>query len=180
MRFGRYSYRVLQFWNALFARPAGKDIEWAVSLLTPEQMALFNRLHRSEQAHSLAVLSRITQNNTTVSNEEEQDLFVAALLHDVGKTLYPIRVWDRVLIVLANAWFPNRVKIWGSREPVSWRRVFVVAEQHAEWGAQLAAQAGASPLTVELIRQHQNLSPQNSNDRHAGLLRRLQAADQDS
>lgn len=180
MKLDRLTYRILQFSNALFARPASRDIEWALSILSPEQMALFSRLHHSEQAHSITVLKKLTQNNDPSLKEENRDLFVAALLHDVGKTLYPLRAWERVLIVLAKRLFPNQVKRWGVGKPVGWHRAFVVAEQHAEWGAQLAAQAGASPLIVGLIRQHQNFSPRESRDMHSSLLQRLQAADSDS
>jgi predicted hydrolase (HD superfamily) len=47
-----------------------------------------------------------------------------------------------------------------------------VAEQHAEWGAQLASQAGASAHTVELIRHHHDPHAQKE-----PLLAALQAAD---
>ena len=180
MIFNRINYRVGQFWNALYAHPTRRDLEWAFSILTPEQMALFTRLRPSEKAHSLSVLERLTQNKHMDLEGEDQDLMVAALLHDVGKTLHPIHIWERVLIVLAKALFPEQVRQWGSGKPAGWRRVFVIAEQHPEWGAQLAARAGASRLAVELIRQHQNQIPDKSVDMFSGLLHRLQAADQDS
>ena len=180
MIFKRISYRVRQFWNALYARPARSDLEVAFSILTPEQMTLFLQLQPSEQAHSLSVLKRLAQDKHTNLEDKNRDLMVAALLHDVGKTLHPIHVWERVLIVLSKALFPGRVRQWGSGEPAGWWRVFVIAERHPEWGARLAAQAGASRLAAELIRQHQNQNTDKSVDMFNGLLHRLQAADQDS
>ena len=56
-------------------------------------------------------------------------------------------------------------------------RPFVVAERHPDWGAEMAAQAGASALVVELIRRHQETPdprPVNQADR---LLQQLQVAD---
>jgi hypothetical protein len=60
------------------------------------------------------------------------------------------------VIVLAKSLFPKRVRYWGVGEPFGWNRPFVIAEQHASWGADLAERAGASPLTVSLIRCHQD------------------------
>jgi hypothetical protein len=70
---------------------------------------------------------------------------------------HPLRLWERVVIVLGRAYFPEQAKIWGNSEPRGWKRPFVVAEKHAAWGAELAAQAGATPLTVAIIKRHQEL-----------------------
>jgi len=89
--------------------------------------------------------------------EEQPDLLAAALLHDVGKSDHPLHIWERVVIVLGKAFFPGQVRRWGQGEPTGWRRPFVVAEQHPAWGADMAAEAGASPTTATLIRHHQDL-----------------------
>lgn len=180
MNFKRVNYRIAQFRKALYTRPTRKDLEQAEAILTPEQMALFNQLQRSEQVHSLVVLNRLLQDDLSNLGEGKRDLLVAALLHDVGKTKHPLRIWERVWIVLVKAFFPGLADQWGNSEPTGWKRAFVVAEQHAEWGAQLAAKAGASALTVELIRLHQNHHPRHFVNQSAGLLQRLQEADQES
>lgn len=184
MKLNRIIYRITQFWNAFRAQPTSTDLEWALSKLTPEQMSLFTQLHHSEQAHSISVLKKLVQNNHSSMEAEYEALIVAALLHDVGKLRYPIAAWERVLIVLSKVLFPNQVRHWGRGQPAGWRRAFVVAEQHPEWGAQLAAEAGASPVTVELIREHQNAYPKQSvahtGDGFSGLLFKLQEADKDS
>jgi predicted hydrolase (HD superfamily) len=56
----------------------------------------------------------------------------------------------------------------------------VVAEHHAGWGADLANQAGATPLTVELIRRHQDSPVRNPDSQMEHLLAALQAADNES
>ncbi|HEX7973252.1 MAG TPA: HD domain-containing protein, partial [Anaerolineales bacterium] len=133
------------------AVPTPQELAQAGALLTPPQMTLFLRLQPSEQAHSLNIFRQLID-----QGEENRDLLVAALLHDVGKCLYPLSLWDRVLAVLAKGLFPARARDWGWAEPRGWRRAFVVAEQHPRWGAALAAQAGCTPLTVNLIRRHQS------------------------
>ncbi len=104
----------------------------------------------SEQAHSLKVFHSLVR-----YGEDNVDLLQAALLHDVGKSLYPLRLWDRAWIVLAKAVFPVHARRWGKGPASGWRRALVVAEQHPEWGARLAEEAGASPRVVTLIRRHQ-------------------------
>jgi hypothetical protein len=145
-------YRVRQFWHALTEVPAQEDLLQARQVLSPALMALFLRLQPGEQAHSLWIYCQLLQ-----QDQEDQDLLVAALLHDVGKIRHPLRLWERVVIVLGKTWFPERIKAWGRAAPYGWRRSFVVAEQHPAWGAELAAQAGASPMAATLIRRHQDV-----------------------
>lgn len=153
-------------------------------------MNLFLRMQPGEQAHSLWIFNQLID-----QNETSEDLLAAALLHDVGKSRYPLRLWDRVLIVLGKRMFPLQAKNWGSGEARGWQRPFVVAEKHAEWGASMAEEAGASPVVVELIRRHQDPSgnPVGQPDRDGikgavmdsagledGLLFRLQSLDNES
>jgi hypothetical protein len=113
------------------------------------------------------VLERLLADGQT-----DADLLTAALLHDAGKVRARLSVWERVVIVLGKKLFAGHVKGWGEGEARGLRRPFVVAAQHAAWGAELALAAGASPRTVELIRRHQEQSGQTD-----ALLRALQAAD---
>jgi hypothetical protein len=55
-----------------------------------------------------------------------------------------------------------------------------VAEQHPQWGAELAAQTGASPLTVALIRRHQEPFTSQPASMEEQLLGQLQTADDHS
>ncbi len=167
-------YRARQFWSALGAtRLTASDLTPARAVLTAKQIALFTRLQASEQLHGLRVLQTLR-----VQGESHPDLMTAALLHDVGKSRLPLRLWERVAIVLGNKFFPERVKRWGSAAPRGWRRPFVVAACHPGWGAEMAREAGTSPLAVYLIREHQNELPAAEPDSLEGrLLSLLQKAD---
>jgi putative nucleotidyltransferase with HDIG domain len=166
-------YRTRQFWFALTAIPAEDDLVHAGQALSPELMALFRRMQPGEQAHSLAIFRQLREDG-----EIDRDLWVAALLHDVGKSCHPLRLWERVLIVVANRLLPELARRWGQGEPVGWRRAFVVACKHPEWGAQMAAAADASPQAVELIRRHQdNIALNTAAGEFVQLLYRLQSLD---
>ncbi len=167
-------YRARQFWFALHAKPLTSQQKTTTNRrLTPAQMALFTRMQTGEQRHSIRVLETLQKEGQT-----NPDLLVAALLHDIGKIRYPLRLWERVFVVLGKKFFPQRSQVWGQNPPRGLARAFVVAEQHPTWGAELAQEAGTTPRAVSLIRRHQEkISAEHIHSREDHLLEVLQAAD---
>ena len=163
----RLLYRSRQFRLAVFGPwPLVPDASLAPHL-SPNLISLFRRMKPSEQTHSFAVLTRLQ-----AAGHTDPDLLAAALLHDVGKVRSPLSVLDRILIVLGKRFFRQTAQRWGNGEPRGLRRPFVTAARHAGWGADLAAAAGASARTVELVRNHQEFSHPDD-----PLLTALQQAD---
>ncbi len=134
--------------------------------------ALFFRMSDPDQSHSVRVFQTLVD-----QGEEDEDLLMAALLHDVGKSLHPLRAWERSLVVVTNRILLNQVLKWGLGEPYGWRKPFVVALQHPEWGAALVQQEGGSETLVTLIRYHQEHAPPFIKKDVQELLERLQTAD---
>ena len=181
MNTSRLIYRSRQFWQAITTRSSRDDTDLVSSILSPSQIELFNLMQKSEQVHSLRVLKELRNRGA-----ENRDLQTAALLHDVGKVRAPLRLWERVLIVIVKAFCPDCVKKWGSipdgdtLNGLGWRRAFVVAEQHPVWGAVLASQCGTSPMAASLIARHQDQLPPShisESSEEDSLLRKLQAVD---
>jgi hypothetical protein len=171
----RLTYRSRQFWNALLSPGKRVTSEMLLPHLTTGQFILFRRMQPAEQLHAYQIFKRLQ-----ASGPATPELLTAALLQDVGKILVPLSIFDRVLIVLGKRLFRKAARRWADGTPHGWRLPFVVAEQHAGWGADLASQAGASPLTVELIRRHHDkplMSPESDTEH---LLKALQAADNES
>ncbi len=171
MKIKNIFYRVRQFWLAVRSpAPTTEELAIAQEVLNPSEMALFTQMQASEQTHSLQVLKTIQERGQT-----HPDLLTAALLHDVGKIRYPLRLWERVFIVLGNKFIPRLTKTWGDSAPRGWRRPFVVADQHPLWGAELTTEAGTTPLAASLIRRHQETLPSNQDnsleDRLLSILR---------
>jgi predicted HD phosphohydrolase len=169
------SYRARQFFQALKASPSSVELDQARALLNPALMDLFLRMDLSEQAHSIQVMQKLQKEGHT-----HPDLLCAALLHDVGKCLYPLRVWERAMIVVAKAFFPRQASRWGHGKARGWKRAFVVANQHPVWGAELAERAGANPTTTQLIRRHQDARPVSTQSFGDQFLFQLQLADDES
>ena len=162
----RQGLRALAAW----LRPA--DDTLAAQHLTPELLALYRRMRRSERQHSLRVLQALCE-----TQQNDPDLLTAALLHDVGKIRTSFFLPEKVLVVLVKAAAPRLYQRWGSGPARGWRRPFAVSVQHPAWGADMVAAAGGGPVAVELIRRHQDRldgAPQTDADR---LLLLLQAVD---
>lgn len=160
-------YRLRQFRLALFGRWRHVPDQALTPHLSPALLALFRRMQPCEQAHSFSVLERLR-----AAGQADPDLLAAALLHDTGKVLSPLSIWDRVLVVLGKRFAPRLCERWGGTDGKGLHRPFVAARRHAEWGARLVAAAGASPRTVELVRRHQDAHPGGD-----ALLAALQQAD---
>ncbi len=166
-------YRIQQGLRALFAFSQSVDRDLAAQYLSPELLACFDQMRRSEQLHSLAVLRTLREEGFV-----PDDLGVAALLHDVGKSRYPFPVWQKTLVVLTRQFAPR----WFERlsaGPTSNRlcRPFVLSVHHPAWSAAIVQAAGASDRARWLIAHHADDLKQWSQHPHVELLQRLQAAD---
>ncbi len=168
---GQAAYRARQFFAALTAPLVRGDADVVAQVLSPAQQALFCRMSAPDRRHALRVYRALV-----ARGPQQQDLLVAALLHDVGKAAGPPPLWVRVAVVLLERWAPHWLDRLGAGEPRGWRRPFVLYRQHAEIGAEWAARSGCSLLTVALVRRHHESlgPPEKEEDR---LLALLQEAD---
>ena len=142
--------------------------------LTPAEFELFQRMPANDQRHGIAVLRMIRE-----AGYESPELFIAALLHDVGKTRTHLRLWERALVVLGRAFMPGVAACLAQGQPYGLARPFVTAARHPDWGADMVATAGGSVLAVALIRRHaEPLAKLESQEDH--LLAALQQADNEN
>jgi hypothetical protein len=135
-----------QFRAHVRARVAPDERAGLVTWLSPSQLAMFDSMHVADRRHGLDVVATLRAQRVT-----EPDVLVAGLLHDAGKD--QTGVWARVIFSLGQAY--GRW-IWGAAGVVpSLRRDLERLRTHGETSARLAAKAGCSVRTVELIR-HQD------------------------
>ena len=169
--------RVRQFARALHATVEARELNELPEYLDAAQRDLFRRMSAGDQRHSLDLFHILRERGET-----DDALLQAALLHDVGKSLAPIRLWQRVVFVLlgrvSSAW---RDRFCGDAKR-DWRFAFHVLAHHTELGAELARAAACTDEVVALIRNHQRRAtaqlplPAPAQRK----LRALQAADEDS
>jgi hypothetical protein len=104
---------------------------------------MFDSMHVADRRHGLDVVASLRAEGVV-----EPDLLLAGLLHDAGKG--DTGVWPRVAYSLGQrygAWIPSTAAHLPGFGPALER-----LRTHAQTSAALAAAAGCSRRTVELIR----------------------------
>jgi putative nucleotidyltransferase with HDIG domain len=177
----RILYRLRQFWRSVTLKTEPYALERAQRQLNPAQWELFNRLQPADKLHALEVFHKLLSNG-----ESQPDLLTAALLHDIGKLHTHLNPLERAMVVVVSAWTPRCARrlgvipVQGWQALPGWHKAFIVAENHASWGAELARQAGASSVVEALIRQHHASDKSQVGDLEPDLLHRLKVVDNDS
>jgi hypothetical protein len=113
--------------------------------LTAPQLDLFDTMHVADRRHGLDVAATLRREGVT-----DAEVLLAGLLHDAGKG--QTGVWPRVAYTLGQAY---GAWVWRVAEAVpggGFRSALLRLREHAETSAVLAAAAGCSLRTVELIR----------------------------
>ena len=117
-----------------------------VDWLTPAQLGLFDAMHVADRRHGLDVVATLRRDGVA-----DPEVLVAGLLHDAGKG--DTGVWPRVAYALGQMYGSWIWRVAGLLP--GWSIALRRLAEHAETSAVLAARAGCSARTVELIR-HQD------------------------
>lgn len=113
------------------------------SWVTPRQLEVFDRMHVADQRHGIDVVATLRTHGVT-----DREVLVAGLIHDAGKG--QTGIWPRVAYSLGQAYGSS---IWRAATVVpGWKAPVQRLHDHAETSARMAAEAGCTARTVELIR----------------------------
>lgn len=141
-------YRIRQLYQAIKPKVHKPEIEWASDILPSSAVSLFLSLSESEQRHALDVAYDLWS-----ADQRDPNLLIAALLHDCGKSLKPLMLWERIYIVLVQALPPRAWNTLLHSFPL-FSAPLLTAQEHPAWGAELALRLGLNPEIIELIRNH--------------------------
>lgn len=166
----RVLYRVRQFFGGLFARVSAGDLREADAVLNPPARAWFHALPRDLQWHGLQVMHDLQR-----AGVDRSDVLAAALLHDAGKAEGASGPLVRTVIVLARrlapGWAARRMQL-DYRQARGIDRALAIACQHPHIAAQRAVECGCEPVTIDLIRYHQD-DERGQTDRLLQLFQRV-------
>src|SRR5664280_2406238 len=128
----------------LRARVSSAERDELAGWLGPRELELFDRMLVTDRRHGLDVLAELRGHGVV-----DRDLLVAGLLHDCGKG-------SRIRLVHRVAWsLGQRYGDWvwrASAHLPTFRTGLAALRNHSARSADLAADAGCSPRTVDLIR----------------------------
>lgn len=153
-------YRSRQFFRGFFAKLTSEDEEQVRQILSSAEYELFCRMPLDARRHSLNVYQSLL-----ARGQDNPDLAVAALLHDVGKVAadeagVKLGLWMRIPLVMIEATQPKLIRRLALPDPAAgWRYTLMVHLDHPQIGAEWAANAGSSQLACWLIGAHQEKDP---------------------
>lgn len=168
-------YRLTQGVRALLAFTQEVDYTLPQRYLSPPLLAAFQQMKPNEQLHSIRVLKAVLAQQPHTPD----DLAVAALMHDVGKIRCPLTVYGKTVAVAVRSLAPPLYNHASQRDlrRNRWARPFIVAEQHPRWSGEILQELGAPERTVWLACHHAEVVAGWMDHPYAGLLWRLQQAD---
>jgi hypothetical protein len=112
--------------------PSAETVAWVAEQLLPGEQALWDQMTNQDRRHSALVGQRFV----ALEPDAPRELVAGALLHDVGKIECRLGTFSRVAATLVG---PRTTR-------------YAAYLDHEAIGADLAAEAGSAPATVELIR----------------------------
>jgi hypothetical protein len=145
------SHLVRRFLGSLVPFPPRvADVAWVATVLTPEELGVWQRMSRPDRRHSIAVARRL---DAALGADGDPRWTAAALLHDVGKLDSGFGTFARVgATVVAALVGRSRVADWRARRGLARRASLYV--RHPELGAARLTLAGARPEVATWARSH--------------------------
>lgn len=130
----RWSHLARRLYGTWRARPLDEDeLAWVRHRLRPVEFDLWTAMDWRDQRHALTVAQRFLEAPSTTAGADLA--VVAALLHDVGKSVAPLSTKERVLVALVGARTDRQ------------RRY----RQHEAIGLDMCRHAGTDPIVLDLL-----------------------------
>ena len=147
----RILHLIRRFWFSLWpAGPRPDEDRWARGLLSEREQQLWSRMSRPDRRHAIAVARRA---ESVLEADATDPVLVAALLHDVGKTVADLGAFGRVIATLSAAVAgEDMARVWARGRGLT-RRVGLYID-YPTLGVDLLELAGSDPFVVAWSREH--------------------------
>lgn len=137
-------YRIKQFIKAMTATVSDTDKEWIKMYLSPEEESIFLKLKRYEQRHCIDVALWLSK-----KTNENAEMIRLGLLHDVGKSQYPLNPFEKSIMVVLDRLSRGRVKQFGKLKMVK------CYYNHPQSGYEMLKASGTyDEAFLEIIKTH--------------------------
>ena len=137
--------------------PPAADLAWADGLLSDRERSLFLRMSSADRRHAIDVARRVdaTLGDEALGHEvaRRDEVLVAALLHDIGKTAAGLSTYGRVVATLCRyAGGAAVAELWQDTRGFT-RRVGLYI-RYPILGAEMLQVADSAPWVVAWSREH--------------------------
>ncbi len=150
-------YRLRQLYKAILPKIKEEEITWLQKVLTEKELSLFRKQLLIEQRHAIDVAYEVLfQKSEIIHNIGEtafNNILKAAFLHDCGKSLIRLHLWQRIFIVSYD-YLPQRTKTKITSLKNIFSKTIVIYQQHPLWGKHLASKIGTNQDIQALIENH--------------------------
>ncbi|MBC2582392.1 HDIG domain-containing metalloprotein [Clostridium sp. DJ247] len=144
-------YRIKQFFWSINSKVSDSDIKFINRNLSKEELNLFYKLSNAEQKHSI----RVAQDVEDVCKKHSISsslLIKAALLHDIGKTMANLSIFDKSILVILDKITKGSIKKFSGISKVK------VYYDHAKIGANILRKYNYDLKLIYLIENHHNVN----------------------
>ena len=152
----RQTHLARRFFGALWpGRPDPTDTAWVATVLTEQELAVWQRMPNHDRRHSIHVARDVEAQLANTKYASDPRWAEAALLHDVGKLDSGLGVFGRVLATLAGAAAGHDMaEPWSQKRGIT--RRFGLYLQHPELGASRIRMCGGSREAALWAEAHQD------------------------
>lgn len=142
-------YRIKQFiWAVMsFTYKDNENIE--DKYLNRAEKKLFSRLSCYEKRHAIETAKTVLR----LDDNNNINLYKAALLHDIGKVNYKYGIIKKSIVVILNRLIPNITLKLSSRK----NSMFYIYYNHPFIGAKMLQEINEDIKIIELVRYHHSM-----------------------
>jgi hypothetical protein len=148
--------------------PSAADRDWAASVLTAEELGLWQRLPGHDRCHTVEVARRVETALAGTAYAGDDRWLACALLHDVGKLAAGLGIYGRVVATLAAK----------AGRPEAGRRISLYL-RHGQLGADMIRSAGGREEPAAWAAVHHRRREWTGSNLPSPVIEALAAADPD-
>lgn len=152
-------YRIKQFIWGVTSLFKEIDYEYISKFLNEDEIKVFNKLKHNDKHHCI----RVCKDSIKMRKELNIDVDVyklgkAALLHDVGKSIRPLSLLEKSMVVLLDKTTKGKIKKYDNIKQID------IYYNHPKMGKEILQKFNYDKEFLQVVRYHHNKNKIEDND----------------